>query len=946
MLRSALKLTQRGWYTKKRWSAGACRSRKAATLPASCLWPFRSFSSDSFATMKMLMRENDEISPTTIRLMTEEAIKRNDIDTLHLLLNDPSRSNKVSIPLLQNCFKFCIDQSVAPHFQAAAQCIRSYLEKSSGRMTDHQEIVSHPISCEDCQFVLTGLTNQLKWQEASYVFEFMVHNKYSFNGNERESSFVAHGLMNEGGTKGIARVLELLTIVADYERSDLSELFSLPRNDNDNQDNNTDRDRAPRRLKVAEGPLLLLSKLLSRKLEEGWYSSSISKMLIALSYSNGYHDIAIDFIQQSFANAIDKEQKLLNQSSNGNCLDVLHLLKAHSAGIAMIHHEQQRLNRKVDRYVSYLLLDNSVEYLKANAAMYASGYNARDILRSTLRSTDFLNLYWLQAFRMARLERYKKAYIVDGDDEKDDDFTEGGSITLESLSDTALDLQSISDSYPRKEYSDGDGNDNNENKQSQQQGNRTKSTERDEILVASYNQLKSFFVDTEYAMTASPAPGYHRRIFRHLCDELGFRHTVVELIGEKSGGVGDTYGIKVWKHQGAYGTGRLTPPTLNEIMSKDARRGNKYKRFDNPPKHWQVVHNLMGKKMDREALTVCMERTISNMKRSNPSISWGLLGIELLKGDSPFYLKNPSLLRHLLQMAMNRNDTYGLMELLYINEESRFHKSTKNKRGISGVMNKQDWAEVFHNVYASRNHIPLSFRNTFLDLVRLMRSSDVPLDGNILRVLLKFSVHSDAQKSGLSSLLERIHESKGLAVGHEECVSLTYHLLGVLRSAGYNDMTLKDPLYKSQNYLFVHPEATSKILSAVIDNEDLFGQTFMGSFEESWNDIYAEKGRNEILRLLTDILADESKRKKLVTMESDRARECLSRLSIYTAYLHVAYCKNRVIACREAFNILYSVYQIIEEAKIIARENPQDEDREGVFYRYDDDEEEEEEEEG
>ena len=93
-----------------------------------------------------------------------------------------------------------------------------------------------------------------------------------------------------------------------------------------------------------------------------------------------------------------------------------------------------------------------------------------------------------------------------------------------------------------------------------------------------------------------PSFGYHRRCFRILCDELKLQHKLVflEMGGTKEKRTkekGDHFlknmdgGVRVWKLEGSE---RIEPPSLEEILRKDALRGQN-RRFDMSPYKWTEV---------------------------------------------------------------------------------------------------------------------------------------------------------------------------------------------------------------------------------------------------------------------------------------------------------------------------------------------------------------------
>lgn len=70
-----------------------------------------------------------------------------------------------------------------------------------------------------------------------------------------------------------------------------------------------------------------------------------------------------------------------------------------------------------------------------------------------------------------------------------------------------------------------------------------------------------------------PASGHERRVFRILCDELGFRHKVIE---ENSLMSSSPITVRAWKSN----IHTVVPPSLEEMLKIDLINVQDYRKFD------------------------------------------------------------------------------------------------------------------------------------------------------------------------------------------------------------------------------------------------------------------------------------------------------------------------------------------------------------------------------
>ena len=177
-----------------------------------------------------------------------------------------------------------------------------------------------------------------------------------------------------------------------------------------------------------------------------------------------------------------------------------------------------------------------------------------------------------------------------------------------------------------------------------------------------------------------PRPGYERRSLRILCDAFGLHHKLVAcpdnawahdvqvhilpLLRTTLESINNTVSVKyaqVWKPQRGVDAVEVDPPHLDDLLRTDAKLNPKGRQFDGVPLFWhRAVQELQS--MEDEKLAVVVQRLLSSM-RNYASVSWALLLLEQLwQRDLPL---PEGALRSVLKMCDERDDLYGLLEVLH-----------------------------------------------------------------------------------------------------------------------------------------------------------------------------------------------------------------------------------------------------------------------------------------
>ena len=997
----------------------------------------------------------DTISPEVLSVMLEETLQKGDTETLRLLLVEARTIGKLRPELLRTTFDACFSltvptkanvtfPSVSPEMMNRHMSNASFILQLSLQSPELAFLVKE----EYCQTLLAWLVDQGKWFQSAIVAEYMVERDYEFIG-ENEVFFVSAGLMKN--SLGVARAVKLLTTVVNHRRSDLSEMFSYSKM---NRYSLSMGGSHSYKQDLDAACLRQLSDALLQQIEENnWFSFGASKTLVALACGSQHHDIAIRFVRKavdlaehfnsslygdnpvergamavhsharnakiaqgratSMASVLGKALSVPTTddvqlsaptfSSSQGPVDILSFLRACSQGAGVASTDANSFRgHNLDSPLSQVLIDISARLMSQQTRMNmrhlgkmpqdnVSGFPGRAFLSGPVKNVAFLKMYWVLCHRVNRqggVETRTGGRVEPKEDR-------GG-----------LKAEAMSDSYPRHRYAPSDDSLSN------------KEALTDTYLRNSYNQLAEFMADKEsQSMTCSPAPGYHRRVFRYLCDELRLRHNVVELLHEKAGGMGDTHGVRVWKdvRDGHH----EVPPTLSELLNRDARRGHRLRRFDGHPNHWSQIEEYLNS-LDSHTLSEMCVHTTGAMKVGYPSVEWGLLLGRCLRDVNLNY--PTGFLKNIITMAANRSDIYGLLEVLYANQESyegnRGGRKAKAKGGMgtvvvdrvtytedealaagltslktiaqkeeeanqeerrleqrfanegstvgvpvldavlfaaqkanmsqkaeqerqaqasaaavdaNGLLNSKDWNAICGAAYHCRlSDIPQSsFRDSYTEVMRLMRTAGVELEAGTMRTLLRFLVYTDPSADLTWRILRRMSRDKTMVMTHIECTALTYLVLRRLRDMP--GVQIARPMYKTDNYLFIYPSALSHIVDCVVSSGELLGKRFLRDFETAWANAHSKDGRNDLYTLLEELIAPGSPlRQRLIEEASPAARHCVLKLSLYIAYLVGAHGSEDLTtstdtsgtdhAFRRAFDLLYAAECLQQDAEVFQRQ--------------------------
>jgi hypothetical protein len=342
------------------------------------------------------------------------------------------------------------------------------------------------------------------------------------------------------------------------------------------------------------------------------------------------------------------------------------------------------------------------------------------------------------------------------------------------------------------------------------------------------------------------------------------------------------------------------------------------------------------------------------MSKAYASPSWGLDWLKLLQ-DSNIMIPR-GLLRNILVMCEVRGDLYGVLEVLYAAREESNEVKNGRKKGKDVVrffdvdsnqnedesLRQQDWNKACNIAWRSRllDIPPTSFRSSFTEIMSLMQDYGVELEPSTIRTLLRFLVLTQPKSDVTWRILRRLYRDKSMEICHIECVAITSLILRRLppNAANYEAFNLSQPMYRSPHYLTVFPDGTNQLLDLIIRQGDILGMKFLNPFESAWKNLHSSKGRKVLYDLLLNLVSVSGGRQELIEVISTQTtditdvRSSITLLATYSAYLIGAYDDDY----RSAFNLLFAVESLCQEADVFAKSINDDDNYEVNDDMYDD----------
>lgn len=732
--------------------------------------------------------EEFAVSPSVLSSMVSAAMASNDTETLQLLISESSRVGYLTSEMLEESIAECIlasdsagsESENLSHLYNAAHLLEAIID------AQQRHARTYVLSEGLCQRLMTEFVANCRWRHSALAASYMIQQGYSFS--DREMFATAGGLLG-GDSRGVDTLLELMILIAKNKRDDVAMHFNWNKVHRYSQ---SMRQKMSTRVSVDEATLGKAMDAIEESLKQDWFSFSLSKMMVAIACAAGHNDLASKFVKnvvdivaarQQQHQQLQAQRKLWQPQHyplSSNRLDLLSVLRGFSQGAGIVSktkYSSQDGLKVVSSPVSKVILSLTVKHMELAG-----------LREGPLHCMDLFKMYWVLAHRL----RHMSGGAMEANSNRRADNL------------TPPSLPRIDNSY-KWAY--------------------------DELVNLANNPFAN-------EATFTPQPGNPRRIFRTLCDELGFRHRILDDHGDST----DKISIRVWKVNDAL----PSPPSLESILARDNSRQLSFRKFDGLPYQWEIVSSHLTSLSPRLFSTVC-KHLLRGMSSFYASSDWGLEVLRLFREEN---VEVPNgFLVSLLQMADARSDIYGATEVLYYayqvakKEEklalanggvnggngaksggdmgvgldgaganvggslSRVNKDGERRDGMGGklggdvaasdmISERQRLQQLKMNIAIgglSQQHwnlacsiawkckksdlSPKSFTDAFTEIMRLLRECKVELSDSSIRNLLRFLVKTQSNSEATNKILRRLYRDKTMEICHVECAAISHLLL-------------------------------------------------------------------------------------------------------------------------------------------------------------------------
>ena len=219
------------------------------------------------------------VSPEVITSMINGALEKGDDETLRLVVMEADRVGRLNSTILESCILQCLHA----HDLHNASILLSHAMKRNF-------LITQPV----CQRLLRQLINYCEWDHAATVACYMIGRDYAMMG-DRDVFFIVGGLMKD--SVGVEKALHMMTMIIQKRRGDLSGLFSYTKV---NRFSHSMGGSHSRRTDVSIAALQrVIDTSLSAMHTDGWFSFSLSKMIVAVACGARQEDLAMDYIRRT-----------------------------------------------------------------------------------------------------------------------------------------------------------------------------------------------------------------------------------------------------------------------------------------------------------------------------------------------------------------------------------------------------------------------------------------------------------------------------------------------------------------------------------------------------------------------------------------------------------------------------------------------------------------------
>jgi hypothetical protein len=532
--------------------------------------------------------EGDQIfvSPIVLQSMIGAALERHDRETLNLIILEASRSGYLTSSILETSIKQCLDSPVRKNNKASSileseDKINNYDYHYLSCLNSAVYLLNHCISNNTniklnqilCQRLLGELVSNCFWNDSYSVASYMISQGHEFG--DREIFFIIGGLMRN--SDGVSKIFELITLINKYNRDDIAGLFSYTKA---NRYAKSMTSNHSYRKEVAADVIERSMESSIKAIENGWFSFSLSKMIVALSCGAGKYNLADVYIQNIVKIVNNRNEKLENNGGGGD-IDLLSVLRGFSqgAGVACKDNLNYKGNFTMESPVSRTILQLSIENL-----------NKLGINDGPLQCMNLFKMYWVLNYRVKNMPSTFSSLLS----QPTPPFSESSEVTsimeqtFKYLHEPATSIKNEvnvpldQDEYfgTRDDYFQSNSIEKSSDTNVDIIGNVTLI---DLMTKQCYNDLMHFIKDSSRtSSTFNPTKGNFRRLFRILCDELGLQHKVTNKINSENG---QEILIKVWKSSNTL----MDPPSLEEVIRRDCQRAEERRKFDGEQANWNLI---------------------------------------------------------------------------------------------------------------------------------------------------------------------------------------------------------------------------------------------------------------------------------------------------------------------------------------------------------------------
>ena len=298
------------------------------------------------------------VSPEVITSMIHGALEKGDDETLRLVVMEADRVGRLNSTILESCI---------------VQCLHAHDLYNASILLSHATKRNFVITPSVCQQLLRQLINYCEWDHAATVACYMIGRDYVMMG-DRDVFFIVGGLMKD--SVGVEKALHMMAMIIEKRRGDLAGLFSYTKV---NRFSHSMGGSHSRRSHVSITALQrVVDTSVTAMHTDGWFSFSLSKMIVAVACGARQEDLAMEYIRKTVdavvrgkvATSADGQTHHMSRSSSSSGgggsrdmdsgaghvvgVDLLSVLRSFSQGIgvataeAKTNYRPNHMNNRID----------------------------------------------------------------------------------------------------------------------------------------------------------------------------------------------------------------------------------------------------------------------------------------------------------------------------------------------------------------------------------------------------------------------------------------------------------------------------------------------------------------------------------------------------------------------------------------------------------------------